>query len=639
MSAPVRAAKPSVEIRQLRLQTKQTVLVALAVSIISTLQGASDARQAAIRETEKAVELRNSLATIASQRVRDFQTLIEHQVVETITVAAIKGALSVEERLIEFARLGKIQPALFQINIYRMAGGGAILFSRRVEALSALESSLTPDSFGGKFPRYRPVSLDLQNLAVGSGLFSDPTDGEVVYETHFYLSALNNILAQTTLGTNTTVGLVDSFGNWLANPNSSLVFARDQLPPGVAEHLRLLNTKERASYVGVGADQTALANAHWSLLSLHSDTPIFAYTFDYIPEAASWLVVRQDLAPLTSLIRSKIANAALFALLLFISLLVIGVFTIRHLLKPIRKLVDGARQFGGGRLETRLDFRNADEFEVVAAEFNKMADQLQSYTTSLEQKVSEKTAQLELANRHKSEFLANMSHELRTPLNAVIGFSDVLKEEYFGALNAKQGEYVKDINESGQHLLSLINDILDLSKIEAGHMDLDLAAFSVPMAIDNALVLVRERALRHQLQLRVQIAPEVLDIVADERKFKQILINLLTNAVKFSYPGGWVEVVAQHGTNGVMVTVKDSGMGVAAEDQAAIFEQFRQLKSDGSAKFEGTGLGLSLAKRLVELHGGRIWVESELGKGAAFSFTLPDRVLPLAAPPAPILAQ
>jgi len=268
-----------------------------------------------------------------------------------------------------------------------------------------------------------------------------------------------------------------------------------------------------------------------------------------------------------------------------------------------------------------------------------MADQLQSYTTSLEQKVSEKTAQLELANRHKSEFLANMSHELRTPLNAVIGFSDVLKEEYFGALNAKQGEYVKDINESGQHLLSLINDILDLSKIEAGHMDLDLAAFSVPMAIDNALVLVRERALRHQLQLRVQIAPEVSDIVADERKFKQILINLLTNAVKFSYPGGWVEVVAQHDTNGVMVTVKDSGMGVAAEDQAAIFEQFRQLKSDGSAKFEGTGLGLSLAKRLVELHGGRIWVESEPGKGAAFSFTLPDRVLPLAAPPAPILAQ
>ena len=157
-------------------------------------------------------------------------------------------------------------------------------------------------------------------------------------------------------------------------------------------------------------------------------------------------------------------------------------------------------------------------------------------------------------------------------------------------------------------------------------MDLDLTAFSVPMAIDNAMVLVRERALRHGLQLRADIAADVTEIVADQRKFKQILINLLTNAVKFSYPSGWVEVVALRDTNGVVVTVRDCGSGIALEDQAAIFEEFHQLKSSGSAKLEGTGLGLSLAKRLVELHGGRIWVESELGKGAAFTFTLPDRV-------------
>ena len=331
-------------------------------------------------------------------------------------------------------------------------------------------------------------------------------------------------------------------------------------------------------------------------------------------------------------------SIGILALFLGISFLLARALA-RRMSRPVLALTKGAEAWGAGELSNRVDIRTGDEIETLAASFNKMADQLQSYTTDLERKVSEKTAQLELANRHKSEFLANMSHELRTPLNAVIGFSDVLKEEYFGALNPKQGQYVKDINESGQHLLSLINDILDLSKIEAGHMDLDLAKFSVPLAIDNAMVLVRERALRHQLQLRVQIAPEVSDIVADERKFKQILINLLTNAVKFSYPGGWVEVVAQRDTNGVMVTVKDSGMGIATEDQAAIFEEFRQLKSAGSAKFEGTGLGLSLAKRLVELHGGRIWVESEPGKGAAFSFTLPDRVLPLAALPTPIVAQ
>ena len=299
----------------------------------------------------------------------------------------------------------------------------------------------------------------------------------------------------------------------------------------------------------------------------------------------------------------------------------------RHLLKPIQILSMSAATIGSGNFSARIKLSTKDELESLANEFNKMADQLQSYTTSLEQKVSEKTAQLELANRHKSEFLANMSHELRTPLNAVIGFSDVLNEQYFGELNPKQQEYVKDINESGQHLLSLINDILDLSKIEAGHMDLDLVAFSVPMAIENAIVLVRERALRHGLQLRADIAADVAEIVADQRKFKQILINLLTNAVKFSYPNGWVEVVVRRDTNGIMVTVKDSGMGVAAADHAAIFEEFRQLKSNGSAKLEGTGLGLSLAKSLVELHGGRIWVESELGKGAAFSFTLPDGVL------------
>ena len=302
----------------------------------------------------------------------------------------------------------------------------------------------------------------------------------------------------------------------------------------------------------------------------------------------------------------------------------------KRLTRPVTSLREGLARIEAGDLSTRLEISATDELEQLAYGLNDMADQLQSYTTSLEQKVSEKTAQLELANRHKSEFLANMSHELRTPLNAVIGFSDALKEQYFGELNAKQQEYVKDINESGQHLLSLINDILDLSKIEAGHMDLDWVKFSLPMAIDNAFVLVRERALRHQLQLRADIAPDITDVVADQRKFKQILVNLLTNAVKFSYPDGWVEVIARRdtlGTNGVIVTVKDSGMGIAPTDHAAIFEEFHQVKAGGSAKQEGTGLGLSLAKRLVELHGGKIWVESELGKGAAFSFTLPDRVL------------
>ena len=299
----------------------------------------------------------------------------------------------------------------------------------------------------------------------------------------------------------------------------------------------------------------------------------------------------------------------------------------RTLAEPIAALKAGAGNLAMGDLSARMQIKSTDELGDLAQSLNQMADQLQSYTTSLEQKVSEKTFELERANRHKSEFLANMSHELRTPLNAVIGFSDALKEQYFGALNDKQKEYVKDINDSGQHLLSLINDILDLSKIEAGKMDLELSTFHLPTAIENALVLVRERALRRQLQLSAEIAPDVGDAVGDERKFKQILINLLTNAVKFSYPNGWVKVMVARGTNETVITVQDTGPGIAPEEHAAIFEEFHQVKTSGSAKQEGTGLGLSLARRFTELHGGRIWLESELGKGAAFSFTLPDRVL------------
>jgi signal transduction histidine kinase len=231
--------------------------------------------------------------------------------------------------------------------------------------------------------------------------------------------------------------------------------------------------------------------------------------------------------------------------------------------------------------------------------------------------------QLETANQHKSEFLANMSHELRTPLNAVIGFSEVLLERLFGDLNAKQDEYLKDILTSGRHLLSLINDVLDLSKVEAGRMELELSTFDVASALANAMTLVRERAQRHGVTLGLDVVPEVGALVADERKFKQIVLNLLSNAVKFTPDGGRIDVNARREEDNVMIAVHDTGIGIAPEDQAAVFEEFRQVGRDYTSKQEGTGLGLTLTKKFVELHGGRIWVESEPGKGSTFTFTIP----------------
>ena len=239
--------------------------------------------------------------------------------------------------------------------------------------------------------------------------------------------------------------------------------------------------------------------------------------------------------------------------------------------------------------------------------------------------IQEKSAQLEVANKHKSDFLANMSHELRTPLNAIIGFSEVLSERMFGELNEKQADYLKDIHESGRHLLSLINDILDLSKIEAGRMDLEISTFDLPAALSNAMTLVRERAQRHGIELSLAVDKGLGAFQADERKFKQIVLNLLSNAVKFTPDGGRVSVSAKKDTTHVEVAVRDTGIGIAPQDQEKVFAEFVQVGRDYTRKAEGTGLGLALTKRFVELHGGAIRLESTLGKGSRFTVTLPLR--------------
>ena len=238
--------------------------------------------------------------------------------------------------------------------------------------------------------------------------------------------------------------------------------------------------------------------------------------------------------------------------------------------------------------------------------------------------IADKSAQLEAASRHKSEFLANMSHELRTPLNAIIGFSEILAEKMFGDINEKQTEYLHDILESGRHLLSLINDILDLSKVEAGRMELEPTDFDLPSAIDNALILVRERATRRGITLGHSVDEGLRTIRGDERKVKQVLLNLLSNALKFTPEGGRIEVRAGVHDGFAEIAVTDTGVGIAPEDQEAVFEEFRQVGT-ADKKVEGTGLGLALSRKFIELHGGRIWVTSAVGVGSTFTFTLPVR--------------
>ena len=215
-----------------------------------------------------------------------------------------------------------------------------------------------------------------------------------------------------------------------------------------------------------------------------------------------------------------------------------------------------------------------------------------------------------------------MSHELRTPLNAIIGFSHVLRQRLFGEINETQDENLGDILSSGNHLLSLINDVLDLSKVEAGLIELEVGAFSLREALERGVVMVRERATGNGLRLSLELTPEIDIVRGDERRLRQVVFNLLSNAVKFTPAGGSVVVSTARADGEVQVAVTDTGPGIALDDQERIFEEFQQT-AVGISQREGTGLGLALSKRLVELHGGRIWVESELGAGSRFVFTLP----------------
>jgi signal transduction histidine kinase len=283
------------------------------------------------------------------------------------------------------------------------------------------------------------------------------------------------------------------------------------------------------------------------------------------------------------------------------------------LIGPVQQMNARMNAIASGDFTGRVQVPNRDELGSLAANLNRMNDELgQLYRV------------LATASQHKSEFLANMSHELRTPLNAIIGFSEVLSERMFGELNEKQDEYLKDIHAAGQHLLSLINDILDLSKIEAGRMELELTEFDLPMTIDNALMLIRERAGRRSIELHRGVDERLGQVQADERKIRQVLLNLLSNAIKFTPEGGRIDVGAKPVNGSVEVSVSDTGVGIAPEDQEAVFEEFKQVGT-ADKKVEGTGLGLALARKFIELHGGKIWVKSQVGTGSTFTFTIPIR--------------
>jgi signal transduction histidine kinase/CheY-like chemotaxis protein len=357
----------------------------------------------------------------------------------------------------------------------------------------------------------------------------------------------------------------------------------------------------------------------------------------------------EALAPVSNAI-----NRTIIFLIIALALAVAAaIFLARRMVRPIRTIQDGAARIASGHLDERIEVRSNDELGALAEEFNRMAEQLQSHYATLERRVEHRTRDLresldrneallrqiedqnreiEAASRHKSAFLANMSHELRTPLNAIIGFSDVLRERMFGDLTERQAEYLEDIHASGRHLLALINDILDLAKVEAGRGELDLTDVDVRACLEQGVGMVRERALRGAVDLQLDAPGDLGTVRADERRIKQVVLNLLANAVKFTPQLGRVEVVARRREREVEIAVHDTGVGIAPDDQQRIFDEFEQA-GDPRGR-DGSGLGLALARRFVEVHGGRLTVASEIGRGSTFVVTLPIAGPPGAEAPA-----
>ena len=406
--------------------------------------------------------------------------------------------------------------------------------------------------------------------------------------------------------------VVDSAGRLIAHPDISAVLRLTDLSslPQVQAALGEATT--------TGSAMTARSASGSAVLT----------AFEKIPSTGWAVFVEQPLDEAFAPVNASIARTAWLLALALVASIAASLVLARRMTVPIAALRLQAASIGAGAFDQRINIRTGDELEGLADEFNRMSAQIQESYAHLEEKVADRTQelatatkQLELASRNKSEFLANMSYELRTPLNAIIGFSEVLLERMFGGLNEKQEDYVRDILSSGKHQLSLINDILDLSKVEAGRLELERSPFALNETVAIAVGLVRERAAKHGIALRAELRPGLELIDGDERKVKQVLVNLLSNAVKFTPDGGRIDVEETWADGMVTIAVRDTGPGIAPEDLDRIFREFEQTAAARGQ--EGTGLGLALAKRFVELHGGRIWVESEVGRGSTFRFSLP----------------
>ena len=545
--------------------------------------------------------------------------------------SAIPGDTAGTERERSFRNLFLRQRAISALTYLDAAGAACVhTYSNEIDKVNSL--TCEGDRSGSdEFRLARAEQRYFGGVAFGSDgrphmdiavAEAPPGGGVIVADVD--LGAVVDAIRRAQIGTAGYAYAVDAGGGVIAHTtNNSLVLADTNLGALPQVHAALAGDAAAQGVVTDGRDPQG--------------TEVLS-AFEKVDPPGWRVFVEEPLSEAFAPIQASIWRTMALLIVFLLAAIATSVLLARNLARPIETIQVAAAKIGSGSLDQRIEASSHDELGALADEFNRMAARLQASHAGLEQQVQErtrelasalaeldeKTRQLEAASRHKSEFLANMSHELRTPLNAISGFSQVLRKQLFGPVNEKQAEYLDDILDSSRHLQSLIDDVLDLSKVEAGQIDLHVAPFSLPEALERGVVIVRERATREGVHVSMSSEPGVQTVVGDERRIVQVIFNLLSNAVKFTPAGGTVDVAAARRDGEVRVSVTDTGPGIAPEDQDRIFEEFQQADA-GKEQPDGTGLGLALSKRLVELHGGRIWVDSEPGTGSTFVFTLPVR--------------
>jgi signal transduction histidine kinase len=453
------------------------------------------------------------------------------------------------------------------------------------------------------------------------------------------------VISQIQVGPAGYAYVVDSGGILIAHPDIGLVLRKTAL--GALPQVRTaLAASPRpsgrgASKVEIGAD----LNGREVLTAHAAISPVGWNVFVEQP-------VREAFSPLdAAILRTGVLLLLGLALATLASLVLA-----RRMLRPIRALQQGAVRIGAGSLDERITLGTGDELEALAEQFNQTAAQLRESYATLERKVQErttdltealhalqeKTQQLEVASRHKSIFLANMSHEFRTPMHAIIGCSEILLDPSLPVTELERPQLLRDILASGRHLLALISDVLDLSRIEAGRLDLRIQPTAVRDVLDVVFGTMRPLAAKKHIQLDLECAEGTGLVPMDAVRVRQALLNLVGNALKFTPEGGrvWVRVFLSHPDGGLRIEVEDTGPGIPAKEYERIFVEFQQAPvTQAAGRPEGAGLGLTLARRFVEMHGGRLWVESEVGRGSTFIVTLPVDAVPGGArlPSAPAL--